>query len=387
MKFLKDISLKGKKILYRADLNSDIRDGKIQDDTRIRSVLPTLRYLLKGGVIQIIILAHQGREKNRSPESVLDLHAKRLQKLLKKPVLKLDQCRNVKIPKTAKIVVLENVRLDDEDHSDEKKRMGFAKALEKLGDVYVNDAFGACHRDHATISSLPKLMKEKAAGLLLQQEIAALNPLLHGKIESPFTIIFGGAKIDTKIGVLEYFAQTADAVLTGGGIANTFLFAEGYDIGESLCEKEQLETTQNIAMKLGNRLHLPEDVVCDDEITSWATAVDVPSEDVEGDMKILDVGKKTVAKYAKIIKKSRTVLWNGPLGYAEYKVFRHGTEAIAKAVSACKGTTIIGGGETVAAINFLKIPHSKFTHVSTGGGAMIEYLSGKNLPGIEALEN
>lgn len=389
MKLLTDINVKGKRVLYRVDLNSAIKSGKIVDDYRFTAILPTLQHLLKHGAKQIILLAHQGRSKTPTPETRLDLHAKHLSKLLKKPVKKLNQSAGAKVPSGAKIVMLENVRLEDEDSPSEAKRMAFAKALAKLGDVYVNDAFGACHRDHATIVSLPKLMKEKAAGLLLQKEVEVLSSLRHGKVHHPFTVVIGGAKVDTKIGLFKAFMKTADHLLVGGAIANTFLFAEGYDIGESLCEENQMDTVQEIAMECDgpdDKLVIPEDVVCADEASDDADIADLPIEDIEGDMKIFDLGKNTIERFVEVIRQSKTVLWNGPLGLIECRLFRKGSEAIARAMAGLKATTVVGGGESVAVIHSLKIPHSKFTHVSTGGGAMMEFLSGKKLPGITALE-
>jgi len=240
MKFLKDLDLKGKRVLYRVDINSSIKNGKIVDDTRIRSIIPTLEAMMDAGAKQIILMAHQGRDKERKPDTVLNLHAQRLEELLGAKVLKLDSCRAVKIPDDLKLVMLENVRLDDEDSEDAAKREAFAKVLASYGDVYVNDAFAACHRDHASISSLPKLMQEKAAGLLLQKEMESLRPLLEGTVEHPFTVIVAGAKIDTKIGIINQFINSADHFLVGCVIANTFLFAVGYESGSSLCEMEIL---------------------------------------------------------------------------------------------------------------------------------------------------
>lgn len=388
MKFLKDLELKGKRVLYRVDINSPIEEGKILDDTRIQAIVPTIKHFLKQDVKQIIILAHRGREKVRGPETVLDPLAERLAEVLKIPVNKLDTCRPDTLPED-KIVMLENVRLDDEDDKDSQKRESLAVFWSKLGDVYVNDAFAASHRDHVSIASLPKLMKEKAAGLLLQKEMEALKPLIEGKVEHPLTVIIAGAKIDTKIGIIKQFLNKADHFLVGGGIANTFLAAEGYDVGESLYEKDKLETAQEIAMELDSKpegLVLPTDVICADTIGENVMTVNVPIDDVLGDMKILDIGKNSSAHFAEIIRRSKTVLWNGPVGLAEMKPFQAGSKAIAEAMAESDATTIIGGGESVAVINMLGIPHEKYTHVSTGGGAMLEYLSGESLPGILALE-
>ena len=383
MKFLSDLELKGKRVLYRPDINCPIEDGRITDDNRIRSIVPTVEYLLKHGVKQVIILAHQGRGEG----ATLDVHAKHLSELLKKSVHKLNSCRPDVLPDD-QLVMLENVRLDDEGSKDSQKRESLALLWSKLGDVYVNDAFAACHRDHASISSLPKLMKEKAAGLLLQKEIEALRPLIEGKVEHPLTVIIAGAKIDSKIGIIKQFINTADHFLVGGGIANTFLAAEGYDVGASLFEAEKIETAQEIAMELDSKadgLILPTDVVCADTIGENVMTVNVPIDDVLGDMKILDIGIRSAEHFAAIIKKSKTVLWNGPVGLAEMKPFRKGSEAVARAMVESGASTFVGGGESVGVINMLGIPHEKFTHVSTGGGAMLEYLSGEKLPGIVAL--
>lgn len=388
MKFLKDLELKGKRVLYRVDINCAIEEGKILDDTRIQAIVPTLEYFLKAGVKQVVVLAHQGRDKVRGPETVLDLHAERLAELIGKSVKKLDTCRPEILPGD-QIVMLENVRLDDEDVKEAEKRTALARIWAALGEVYVNDAFAACHRDHASISSLPKLMKEKAAGLLLQKEMEALRPLLEGAVAHPLTVIVAGAKIDTKIGIIRQFLEKADHFLVGGGIANTFLAAEGYDVGASLYEPEKTETAQEIALELDQKpdgLVLPTDVVCADSIGENVGTVNVPVEDVMGAMKILDIGKKSALQFAEIIQQSKTVLWNGPVGLAELAPFRAGSEAVAKAMVDSGATTIVGGGESVAVINMLGIPHERFTHVSTGGGAMLEYLSGEKLPGIVALE-
>lgn len=389
MKFLKDLQLKGKKVLYRVDINSPIKEGKLLDETRIKATIPTIEHLLKEGAKQIIILAHQGREKTRSPESVLDLHAKCLSEFLGKPVVKLDDCRNADIPSDAQIVMLENVRLDDDDSEDPEKRGAFAKALAKLGEVYVNDAFGTCHRDHATISTLPRMMKEKAAGLLLQKEIEAMEPTLDGIIDHPFTIIIGGSKIETKLRLIRHFMEGANAFLLGGGVANTFLAAEGHDVAQSLFEKEMVPMAQEIALSLDqehDRLFIPKDVIVADTVGESVETADIPVEDVEGDMKIFDIGSKTTKWYVEIIKRSKTIIWNGPLGVTEYAPFRKGSEAIARAIAETDCVSIIGGGETIAFINELGIPHEKFTHISTGGGAMLQYLSGGKMPGIVALE-
>lgn len=387
MQYLSDLDLQQKSILYRVDVNSNIQDGKILDDSRIRAIVPSIQYMLENGAKRIVILAHQGRGKDRTPDKLLDLHAQRLSELLGQEVVKLDETRPESLP-DAKIILLENVRLDDEAEKDPQAKQAFAEALAQFGDVYVNDAFAACHRDHATISYLPKLIAEKAAGLLLEKEMKALEPLLKGDLEHPFTVIVAGAKIDTKIGVIRQFMDSADHFLLGGGIANTFLAAEGFDVGSSLYEEDKLELAQDIALQLDNdaqELHVPSDVVCADEIGKEVETVNVPAEDVMGEMKILDIGQQTAQKYAEVIKNSKTVIWNGPVGLAEFEIFRKGSEAIAHAMIESGATTIVGGGESVGVINSLGLDHEQFSHISTGGGAMLEYLSGDTLPGIEAL--
>lgn len=392
MQYLSDLDLNQKTVLYRVDINSNIQDGQILDDTRIRAIIPSLTLMQEKGAKQIILLAHQGRpdkDQVTSDKFQLDLHAKRLGELLGEEVVKLDRCRDVEIPETAKLVMLENVRLDDETEKDDAKRQAFAKILARYGDVYVNDAFAACHRAHATISDLPRLMSHKAAGLLLEKEIRALKPLLDGEVEHPFTVIVAGAKIDTKIGVIQQFLGSADHFLVGGGIANTFLHAEGFDVGASLYEPEKMEMAQEIALQLDEKedgLVLPHDVICADEIGEAVATVDVPVEDVMGAMKILDIGQHSAQRFADIIKNSKTVIWNGPVGLTEFSPFQGGSKAIAEAMIASGATTIVGGGESVGVINMLGIDHDRFSHVSTGGGAMLDYLSGKELPGIAALQ-
>ncbi|MDP3975477.1 MAG: phosphoglycerate kinase, partial [bacterium] len=359
MKFLSDLDLHGKRVLYRVDINSSVQSGVIADDNRLRAIMPGIEQMLKMGAKQIILLAHQGRPGNEDGEFSLAPHARRLEKLLGKKVAKLDSCRECP-PEGAQLVMLENLRLDDETEADDQKRLAFAEVLAGFGDVYVNDAFGVCHRHHTSIVELPKLMKEKAAGLLLEKEVKSLQPLLEeGNIKHPFTLIIGGAKIDTKIGIIKQFLHTVTHVLVGGGIANTFLHAEGFDTGQSLREADKAKVAREIAIALDGKkdgLVLPIDVVCADRASDATPAIDIPVEDVMGDMKIFDIGQKTAAKYAQLIEYSKTVIWNGPLGLAEKEHFRHGSEAIARAMAHCHGKTIIGGGESVALINQLEIP-------------------------------
>lgn len=395
MKFrtLKNIrDLNGKRVLLRVDFNVPLKGKKIADDRKIVEALPTIKYLLQKGA-KVILMSHLGRPKGRDNALRLDPVAKLLQKLLKKKIKKLDDCIGEKVEaaidkmQPGEIVLLENVRFHAGEELCEKH---FVKALTRLGDIFVNDAFGASHRKHASIVGIAKNLPAYA-GLLLEKEIQALTPLLH-KPAHPLTLIMGGAKIADKIGIIKNFFHQADSILVGGGLANTFLKAAGYDIGQSFHEPDKLELAREImllAEKYHEKFYLPQDAVVADEIKEKARALDIPLEDVEADMKILDIGSFTRLKYLRVIEKSKTIIWNGPVGLFEFKPFSNGTRTIALGIAQRKGKakTYLGGGDTLAALEAFKIPSSKFTHVSTGGGAMLEFLEGKKLPGITALQS
>lgn len=385
-------NLKGKRILLRVDFNVPIDKRGVTDDTRIRQTLPTLQFLMKKKA-KVIVMTHLGRPEGKIVDVLkLDVITLRLQKLLGKKVEKLHNCigklieTHIKKMEEGDIVLLENIRFHPEE---EKCEAHFTKALASLGDIFVNDAFAACHRKHASTAGVAKYLPAYA-GFLLEQEIKNLSPLLKNPTH-PLTLVVGGAKVDTKIGLLKNYFGKADTILIGGALANTFLAAEGYDIGKSLFEPERIETARNLLMmaeKRKQKIFLPEDVILADTVTEYAQTVDLPLEDVEGNMKILDIGSRTRAKFIETMKKSKTIVWNGPMGLYEFTPFASGTRAIAKALAAMKGKakTYLGGGDTLDALKRCNIPFTKFTFVSTGGGAMLEFLEGKKLPGVEALK-
>lgn len=393
IKTLKDLKeIKGKKILLRVDFNVPLtEDGKVQDDTRIVESLETIK-LLKDKGAKIIIVSHLGRPDGKVKEELrLTEVAKHLEKLLKHKVKKLDAVldktvkTDIEKMKDGEILMLENVRFRAEEEKCDKE---FSKELASLADIFVNDAFGTAHRAHSSTSGVAEFIPAYA-GFLMEREINALSPLLENEPMRPLTLIFGGAKIDTKIGIINHFLNKADYFLIGGAIANTFLFAAGYNVGQSLYEKDKKDIAQKIMLtceKDKEKFVIPHDVVVASEISDKAETANIPIEDVLGDMKILDIGKWTAEKYANIIQESGTVIWNGPMGLCEYKPFQEGTRVIAKAIATHDCKSIIGGGDTIDSIRRVNIPGDNFSHVSTGGGASIEFLSGLKLPGIECLK-
>ncbi|MDD3862134.1 MAG: phosphoglycerate kinase [Candidatus Gracilibacteria bacterium] len=385
--------IKGKKVLLRVDFNVPIskETGEIQDDTRIVEALNTINYLrLKGA--KLIIMSHLGRPDGEVKEELrLTKIAQHLEKLLEVKVKKLDQVIGNEVKKAisemkdGEIIMLENLRFHSEE---EKCEENFTKELANLGEIFVNDAFGTAHRKHSSTAGIANYLPAYG-GLLIDKEIRELAPLLTESIARPLTMIFGGSKIDTKIGIIKNFINKADYFLIGGGLANTFLNAAGYNTGQSLCEKEKLHIAQEIMLeceKNREKLILPKDVVVAGEVNDEAETATVPVQDVLGDMKILDIGRLTADRYCEVIQKSGTVIWNGPLGVTEYKPFQNGSRMIADCLANHPCTSIIGGGDTADCIKKLNIPVKAFTHISTGGGACIEFLEGKSLPGIEILE-
>ncbi len=383
---LKEIA--GKKILLRVDFNVPLTDtGEVQDDARMVESLPTIKYLQENGA-KLIIITHLGRPDGEyKDEFRLTKIAEHLSKLLGKPVKKTDTVLEGSVKETinemtnGEIVMLENVRCRPEE---EKCELNFTAELASLGEIFVNDAFGTAHRKHASTWGLAEKLPSYA-GFLMAKEIKELSPLLTDEPKRPLTMIFGGAKIDTKIGIIKNFLDKADYFLIGGGLANTFLYAKGYDVGGSLYEKEKIDVAKEIMAACGeDKLFLPTDVVIAKEIED-VEVENVKLQNISAEMKILDIGEETAEKYCEIIKKSGTVIWNGPLGLYEHKQFQKGSLAVATALSDADCISIIGGGDTADCVKRFGIPVEKFTHVSTGGGACIEFLSGDKLPGIEAL--
>ena len=392
IKTLKDLEeIKGKTVLLRVDYNVPFdQNEEIADDTRIRYTLDTIKEL-QGKSAKIVIISHLGRPKGEIVEKLrLNKVAARLKELTGAPVKKIDSSigtevkRKIEKLEEKEILVLENIRFHKEEKEGDPT---FSETLASYGDIFVLDAFGACHRDHCSISGIAKHLPSYA-GLLLEKEIKALAPLIESDPKRPLTMIFGGAKIDTKIGVIKNFLNKADYFLMGGALSNTFLAAAGYNVAESLYEEDKVETAREIMMECEkNKEHfvIPHDVVVASEISNEAKSLDIPVEDVIGDMKILDVGKWTAEKFNNIIGDSGTVIWNGPLGLTEFTPFQNGTKLVAEALAESNAVSIIGGGDTIEAIKSLGIDETKFSHISTGGGACIEFLSGKSLPGIEAV--
>jgi len=381
--------IQGKKVLLRVDFNVPIKkNGEIQDDSRIDESLPTIQFLHEKGA-KIIIISHLGRPNGEfKPELVLTNVAAHLEKISGIKVSKTESVLGNNVKETinqmqdGEIVMLENIRFRPEEEACEEN---FTKELAALGDIFVQDAFGTAHRKHASTWGLANYLPSYA-GKLLEKEIKALSPLINQKPAKPLTMIFGGAKIDTKIGLIENFIKKADYFLIGGGLANTFLAAEGKNVGTSLCEKEKIELAKEIIAKVPKgTLLLPSDVVVAEEINENAKAQIVKVDQVTENMKILDIGPATTAKYSEIIAQSATVIWNGPLGLYELHQFENGSKMIAHAIAESGSNSIVGGGDTADCIKRFGIDEAKFSHISTGGGACIEFLSGKKLPGIEVL--
>lgn len=383
MKKIQEINFANKRVLVRIECNVPLSKGVIKNDTRLRETIPTLEYILAQNPKQVILIGHQGRPEGVEEKLNLTPHAKRLAELLDQEILKINDCGETTPPPDAKIVMLENVRFYDEKNKDPEKRLEFAKKIAQFGDVYVNDAFGACHRDHASIADLPKIMPEKCAGILLEKEIANLTPLISD-YKKPLVLVIGGSKMDTKIDILQNYLEKAEVFLIGGGIANTFLEASGCEIGSSIHEKDKNKISQEI-MRKAQKVILPIDVIVAQSISPTSKTEIKRAESVAQLDNILDIGPQTVLQFEKIIKNAGTIIWNGPMGLFELDKFAKGTGAIAKAIAESEAYSVIGGGDTIEACHKFAIPEEKFSHISTGGGAMIEFLEGKILPGIKAL--
>ncbi len=387
---VEDLEVKGKRVLVRVDFNvPQSASGAITDDTRIREALPTLKLLLGRGA-RVILVTHLGRPKAKPEDKLrLDPVAKRLGELLGRPVEKLNEIvgpavrARVDALAAGSALMLENVRFDP---GEEKNDPAFAQALASLAEVYVNDAFGTAHRAHASTVGVTKFLSPCAAGLLLRKELLYLDGAVNNP-ERPFTAILGGAKVSTKINVTRRLAEKVDNILIGGGMAYTFLRAMNMEVGNSLVDLERVKDAKEI-LKLfidkNIKFLLPFDHLIADRIDPDAPSLLVIREVIPPDMMAVDIGPNTAQMFTNVIKKSKTVIWNGPMGVFEIEAFAKGTYAIARALAESSAVTIIGGGDSVAAINKLGIA-DKFTHISTGGGASLEMLEGVTLPGIAAL--
>ena len=386
-KTIRDIDVKGKRVLVRVDFNVPIIDGKVGDDTRIRAALPTIEYLLENGAA-LILCSHLGRPKGQPlPEFSLNPVAKHLATLLGQPVTFAEDCIGPKADEAAKtlksgdVLVLENTRY----HVGETKNdPEISKGLAALADVYVNDAFGSAHRAHSSTTGVAEFLPA-VSGFLLEKEIKYLGQAVADP-EKPFVAILGGAKISDKIGVIKNLLTKADSILIGGGMANTFFKAQGYPVADSLVEDEALETAKEILAQAGTKFRLPVDVVIADKFEAGAAHKTMATGPIPDGWRILDIGPDTIAHYTKIISEAKTVVWNGPMGVFEFPEFAKGTFAIAQAAAKSDAVTIVGGGESVAAVNQSGLAN-KITHISTGGGASLEMLEGKTLPGVAALQD
>lgn len=385
---LDDLDVRGKRVLCRVDFNVPLGEGgAITDDTRIRAALPTIREILERGG-KPVLLSHLGRPRGEVVEKLrLTPVGKRLQELLGTPVLKLDESVGedvetaVAAAPAGTTVLLENVRF----HAGETKGdPELAAAFARLGDVFVGDAFGAAHRDHASVCGVARLLPS-AAGRLLQRELEAFRRVLEDP-EQPIVAVLGGAKVSDKLKVVDHLVEKVSAICVGGGMAYTFLKSQGIGIGKSLVEEEQLESVHASLVKarrIGVDVLLPVDHVVADRFSADATP-EVTGVEVPADRMALDIGPKTRELFAQRIASARTLVWNGPMGVFEMEAFRAGTEAVARAVAACEGYTVVGGGDSVAALELLDLA-DRIDHVSTGGGASLELLEGRTLPGVAVL--
>jgi phosphoglycerate kinase len=390
---IRDVDLRGKKVFIRVDFNVPIKDGRITDDTRIRASLPTIQYALDKGAATVILSSHLGRPKGKpNPEFSLKPVADHLSRLLGKPVIFAEDCVGPPAEKaiaqagSGGVVLLENLRFHPEE---EKNDPQFARQLAALADIYVNDAFGSAHRAHASTEGIVHHVQFAAAGLLMASEVEYLSRVLHNP-EHPFVAVLGGAKVSDKLEVIQNLIGRVDALLIGGAMAYTFLKSRGTPVGKSLVQDDLLDSAREIetrARSRGVRLELPVDHVVAPKIEAGVpTEVLRIGDPAIGDRLGLDIGPETVQIYGSVIADARTVLWNGPMGVFEIDAFAAGTMAIAKAVADIKGTTVIGGGDSIAAVAKAGVT-DRITHISTGGGASLEFLGGRKLPGVEALRS
>ena len=385
-KTIRDIDVTGKRVLVRVDFNVPLSEGAVSDDTRIQAALPTIRYLLDRGAA-VILCSHLGRPKDKVVDELrMDPVAQRLAELLDRPVTKLDDCIGPEVEaaalaaKPGDLILLENTRFHPEET---KNDPAFATKLAALADLYVNDAFGTAHRAHASSEGVAHHLPA-VAGLLMEKELEFLGSALASP-RRPFVAILGGAKISDKIGVIENLLGQVDALLIGGGMANTFLMADGYDVAESLVEAGSLDVARDLIARAGNKLVLPVDVTVADRFEADAFSQVVSVAGVPPRWRILDIGPRTLELFQERLAGAKTVIWNGPMGVFEFPKFAVGTAAVARMLAALPdATTIIGGGDSIAAVKGAGLD-DKMSHISTGGGASLEFLEGKTLPGVAAL--
>ena len=386
---IRDVDVSGKRVIMRVDFNVPLdKEGHITDDTRIRAALPSIEYVLNQNS-KLILMSHLGRPKGQVKEDLrLAPVGRRLSELLEKDVINAKDCVGEETEKIISgmqigdVVLLENLRFHKEEEANDSD---FAKALARYADVYVNDAFGTAHRAHASTEGITHHLPA-VAGFLMEKEINFLGKLLYNP-EQPYIALIGGAKVSTKIGVLEKLLEKVNALIIGGGMCYTFLKAKGFDVGNSLVETEKVSLAFELIKKADEkavRLILPADHLVADKMEEGARVRTVDTNAMPSGMIGVDIGPKTIRTYRKDIKHAKTILWNGPMGVFEIDRFARGTNQVAKAMASSRGTTVVGGGDSVAAVNKFGLAE-KISHVSTGGGASLEFLEGKELPGIMAL--
>jgi phosphoglycerate kinase len=387
-KTVRDLDLRGKRVLMRVDFNVPMAGGAVTDDKRIRAALPTIQYVLDQGA-PLILMSHLGRPKGTGfdPEFSLKAAAEVLSKLLGKPVAMAPDCIGPEVEalaaalKPGEVLMLENVRFHKEE---EKNDPAFAAQLAKLGDVYVNDAFGSAHRAHASTEGVAKYLPA-VSGFLMEQELEYLGQATDNPAH-PYIAILGGAKISDKIAVVENLLRKCDKLIIGGGMANTLLAAKGYNMQDSLVEANSLDTAKGIMAKSGRKLLLPVDAVVADKFDAEAASQVVDVDKIPAGWRMLDIGPKSIATFGEALKGAKLVVWNGPMGVFEFPRFAEGTFAIARLLADSGATTIIGGGDSASAVKKAGVA-KQMTHVSTGGGASLEFLEGRVLPGVAALND
>lgn len=386
---IRECDFSNKKALVRVDFNVPLKDGVVTDDTRIQAALPTINYLLEKGA-SVVVMSHFGRPKGKkNPEFSMAPIAKRFSELLGKPVVLAkdvigsEVAAQVAALKKGDVLLLENVRFYAEEEANDPE---FAKNLAAFGDVYVNDAFGTAHRAHASTEGVAHYLPSYA-GFLIEKEVNFMAPLLENP-DKPFVAIIGGSKVSSKISVLESLVRTCNTIVIGGGMAYTFLAVQGHSIGKSLVEEDYKETAASFLAKAkekGVQVILPVDHLCGEEFKEDTAVIKVDSADIPQNLIGMDIGPKTVELIVAAVTKAKSVVWNGPMGVFEFNSFANGTLTVAKALAQSSATTVVGGGDSVAAINKFDLA-DKISHVSTGGGASLEFLEGQVLPGIKALE-